>query len=90
MNRYHGFLGQYGEFCYELIDTATQWGNAERHCALVSKGHLVQVLNQGQQDFLVRFLNNHHYVKGVWLGLTDSGDNTVKEGTWRWITGTPI
>ncbi|XP_053379978.1 uncharacterized protein LOC123528007 [Mercenaria mercenaria] len=87
VNRFQGFLGQYGDFCYELVDLPTQYINAERHCAIVSSGHLVHVLNQDDQDFLVRFLNKHHYVNAVWLGLTDSGD--ANEGTWRWSSGAP-
>lgn len=87
MNHFHGFLGKFGDFCYKLVDTPTQWGNAERHCALESQGHLVHVQNKDEQDFLLRFLNKHHYMKGVWLGLTDSGDNYVSEGKWRWISG---
>ena len=85
VNRYNGFLGQYGEFCYELVNTPTQWTNADRHCQIVSTGHLVQVLIQDEQDFLVRFLNKHHFVNSVWLGLTDSGTNS--EGQWRWVSG---
>ncbi|XP_060606564.1 uncharacterized protein LOC132758876, partial [Ruditapes philippinarum] len=87
VNRFNGFLGQYGEFCYELVNQATQYSNAERHCAIVSTGHLVQVLNQDEQDYLVRFLNKHNYVQSVWLGLTDSGN--ANEGTWRWSSGAP-
>ncbi|XP_052286895.1 uncharacterized protein LOC127882349 isoform X3 [Dreissena polymorpha] len=54
-------------------------------------GYLVCVSNKAQQDYLVRFLDNHHYVQSIWLGLTDSTlDGATAEGKWAWLSGDPV
>ena len=83
IQRNHGFLGQYGVYCYEYVPYNTQWKNAERHCNIVAQGHLTSVMNQDEQDYILRFLKTHNHTDPIWIGLTDSD----VEGRWEWITG---
>ncbi|XP_052760687.1 uncharacterized protein LOC128203347 [Mya arenaria] len=88
---FKGFLGQYGDYCFELVDVKTQWHNAQRHCTIAGNGFIVHVTNQLEQDYFVRFLSNHTYVESVWLGLTDSEqEGATAEGKWTWISGAPV
>ncbi|KAH3826972.1 hypothetical protein DPMN_128900 [Dreissena polymorpha] len=51
-------------------------------------GYLFHVSNKAEQDYLVRCLDNHHYVQSIWLGLTDSTlDGATAEGKWAWLSG---
>ncbi|WAR14607.1 REG3B-like protein [Mya arenaria] len=88
---FKGFLGQYGDYCFELVDVKIQWHNAQRHCTVAGDGFLVHVTNQLEQDYIVRFLSNHTYVESIWLGLTDSEqEGATAEGKWTWISGDPV
>ncbi|XP_052820129.1 probable replication factor C subunit 1 [Mya arenaria] len=88
---FKGFLGQYGDYCFELVDVKTQWHNAQRHCTVAGNGFLTHVTNQQEQDYFLRFLSNHTYVESIWLGLTDSEqEGATAEGKWTWISGDPV
>ncbi|KAH3779992.1 aggrecan core protein-like isoform X2 [Dreissena polymorpha] len=86
-----GYLGQFGDYCFELVNVSTQWYNGQRHCTDAGGGYLAHVSNKAEQDFVVRFLEKHHYVESVWLGLTDSEtEGKTTEGHWSWISGVPV
>ncbi|KAH3826965.1 aggrecan core protein-like isoform X2 [Dreissena polymorpha] len=86
-----GFLGQHGDYCFVLVNDSVGWHKAMSHCKDAGGGYLVCVSNKAQQDYLVRFLDNHHYVQSIWLGLTDSTlDGATAEGKWAWLSGDPV
>ncbi|KAH3858445.1 aggrecan core protein-like isoform X2 [Dreissena polymorpha] len=88
VNLFHGYLGQYGNLCLELVPVKTQWHNAQRHCSVAGHGDLVDIRDKWKQDYVLRFLANHTDVKSIWLGLTDSEkEGAISEGQFTWVTG---
>ena len=77
-----GFLGQYGEFCYQLVDWVRSFDGAEAHCESLT-GTLVSITDQQEQNFIDRFLASHHFVKKAWIGLNDK----QAEGQLAWVSG---
>ena len=80
--RSHGYLNQYGRYCFVLNPLADTWGNAEQHCK-IRGGHLLTIQNAPEQEFFTNYLKSHHYVESVFIGLTDAD----AEGTYQWISG---
>uniref|UniRef100_A0A8C7GQ33 CD209 antigen-like protein C n=1 Tax=Oncorhynchus kisutch TaxID=8019 RepID=A0A8C7GQ33_ONCKI len=67
--------------CYFLSTETKTWKESKDDC-LQRGADLVIINNNKEQEFL--FILNHN--TAVWIGLTDS----VTEGTWRWVDGTPL
>ncbi|XP_059199127.1 CD209 antigen-like protein C [Centropristis striata] len=66
--------------CYLLSDGADSWDKGRDDC--MNRGaDLVIIDSVKEQKFLVEFTKEH-----TWIGLNDK----VKEGTWKWIDGTPL
>lgn len=85
------FLGQYGKYCFQYLDTETQWGNALRYCKGIYNGDLIHITSEEEQDFFVTFLHAHHVTQSVWIGLTDSThEGAEDEGQWIWTSGSLI
>uniref|UniRef100_A0A673Y110 C-type lectin domain-containing protein n=1 Tax=Salmo trutta TaxID=8032 RepID=A0A673Y110_SALTR len=63
-----------------FLSTETKTWNESREDCLERGADLVIINSDKEQEFLFN-LN-----KGTWIGLTDS----VTEGTWRWVDGTPL
>ena len=80
--RSHGYLNQYGRYCFVLNPLADTWGNAEQHCK-IRGGHLLTIQNAPEQLFFTNYLKSHHYVESVYIGLTDAD----AEGTYQWVSG---
>ncbi|XP_032995620.1 C-type lectin domain family 4 member M-like isoform X2 [Lacerta agilis] len=93
-------LGEFRNFTEELCSGCPQnWVLFEKHCYFFSTSkkpwlaakqscekegaHLVIINIQAEQSFLVKQLASEHV---LWIGLSD----TVKEGEWRWVDGTPL
>jgi hypothetical protein len=62
-------LAQFGQNCYEIVDSGVSWSHAESICK-GHGGHLIHIANQQEQDFIFDFLVKHH-THTVWLGLHD-------------------
>ncbi|XP_042168669.1 C-type lectin domain family 4 member E-like isoform X1 [Oncorhynchus tshawytscha] len=69
--------------CYFLSTETKTWKESREDC-LQRGADLVIINNNKEQEFL--FILNHTTAVHVWIGLTDS----VTEGTWRWVDGTPL
>nr|XP_028576961.1 C-type lectin domain family 17, member A-like [Podarcis muralis] len=68
--------------CYFFSTSKGPWLAAKQSC--VKEGaHLVVINIQAEQSFLVKQLAGQQV---FWIGLSD----TVKEGEWRWVDGTPL
>ncbi|XP_053224508.1 low affinity immunoglobulin epsilon Fc receptor-like [Podarcis raffonei] len=67
--------------CYFFSTSKGPWLAAKQSC--VKEGaHLVVINIQAEQSFLVKLAGQQVF----WIGLSD----TVKEGEWRWVDGTPL
>ncbi|XP_045885962.1 CD209 antigen-like protein C [Micropterus dolomieu] len=68
--------------CYFFSNVKKNWTLARKDC--ISKGaDLVTIESKDEQEFLSGSLEAG---QNAWIGLTDS----VKEGTWMWVDGTPV
>ncbi|XP_071264023.1 CD209 antigen-like protein E [Salvelinus alpinus] len=63
-----------------FLSTETKTWKESREACLERGADLVIINSREEQTFLVNLK------KRVWIGLTDS----VKEGTWKWVDGTPL
>ncbi|XP_070295760.1 CD209 antigen-like protein C isoform X5 [Salvelinus sp. IW2-2015] len=63
-----------------FLSTETKTWNKSREDCLERGADLVIINSDKKQEFLFKLK------KRVWIGLTDS----VTEGTWRWVDGTPL
>ena len=77
-----GFLGQYGEFCFEVVEWLRPFDAAESHCKITS-GHLVAITNQEEQNYITSLLAKHQYTNSSWIGLNDKAG----EGVYSWTSG---
>ena len=77
-------LAQFGQNCYEIVDSGVSWPHAESICK-GHGGHLIHIANQQEQDFIFEYLVKHH-THTVWLGLNDR--NTEEQ--FEWTTGNKI
>ncbi|XP_052320872.1 CD209 antigen-like protein E isoform X5 [Oncorhynchus keta] len=68
------------ESSWYFLSTETKPWKGSREDCLEKGADLVIINSEKEQEFLFN-LN-----KGVWIGLTDS----VTEGTWKWVDGTPL
>nr|XP_034960754.1 C-type lectin domain family 4 member M-like [Zootoca vivipara] len=93
-------LGEFRTFTEELCTGCPQnWVLFEKHCYFFSTSknpwlaakqscekegaHLLIINIQAEQSFLLKQLASEHV---FWIGLSD----TVKEGEWRWVDGSPM
>uniref|UniRef100_A0A8D3DPN4 C-type lectin domain-containing protein n=1 Tax=Scophthalmus maximus TaxID=52904 RepID=A0A8D3DPN4_SCOMX len=68
--------------CYFVSTTMANWTESRRAC--VAQGaDLVVMGSRAEQVFVNGLLSHGH---NAWIGLTDS----VQEGTWMWLDGTPV
>jgi hypothetical protein len=74
-------LAQFGQNCYEIVDSGVSWSHAEAICK-GHGGHLIHIANQQEQYFIFDFLVKH-INHTVWLGLHDR--NT--EESFEWTSG---
>ncbi|XP_049451081.1 CD209 antigen-like protein E isoform X2 [Epinephelus fuscoguttatus] len=66
--------------CYLLSSGKGSWDEGRKDCR--GRGaDLVAIDSSAEQEFLNKFTQTY-----AWIGLTDR----VKEGTWKWIDGTPL
>ncbi|CAI5766361.1 Hypothetical predicted protein [Podarcis lilfordi] len=68
--------------CYFFSTLKRPWLAAKQSCEKEG-AHLVVINIQAEQSFLVKQLAGEQV---FWIGLSD----TVKEGEWRWVDGTPL
>ncbi|XP_071264063.1 CD209 antigen-like protein C isoform X2 [Salvelinus alpinus] len=69
---------QFNSSWYFLSTETKTWEESREDC--LERGADLVIINSDMEQFLIG-LN-----KGAWIGLTDS----VSEGTWRWVDGTPL
>ncbi|XP_060593977.1 brevican core protein-like isoform X2 [Ruditapes philippinarum] len=77
-------LAQFGQNCYEIVDSDVSWSHAESICK-GDGGHLIHIANQQEQDFIFDFLVKHH-THTVWLGLHD---RNIEE-SFEWTSGNAV
>uniref|UniRef100_A0A4W5NML2 C-type lectin domain-containing protein n=1 Tax=Hucho hucho TaxID=62062 RepID=A0A4W5NML2_9TELE len=65
--------------CYFLSTVVRPWEESRLDC--LERGADLVVINSDKEQ---EFLNNR--IRGFWIGLTDS----VTEGNWKWVDGTPL
>ncbi|XP_064819365.1 CD209 antigen-like protein A, partial [Oncorhynchus masou masou] len=71
-----------GSSCYYVSTEYKSWEESRQDCR--NRGADLVVIKSQEQQTLVNFLcGQRNY---VWIGLTDS----VSEGTWKWVDGTPL
>ncbi|XP_067088045.1 C-type lectin domain family 4 member E-like [Osmerus mordax] len=70
---------KFGCSCYYVSTEKKNWADSRQDC--IGRGADLVIINSPEEQ---AFLNNLN--KGVWIGLTD----TVTEGTWIWVDGTPL
>jgi hypothetical protein len=74
-------LAQFGQNCYEIVNSGVSWSHAEAICK-GHGGHLIHIANQQEQDFIFDYLVKHH-THTVWLGLNDRHH----EEQFEWTSG---
>jgi hypothetical protein len=71
-------------FCYRMSTDALGWSNARAAC-VAGGGDLVILNDDAEQSWLATFMGKSG-VNQVWIGLSD----TVTEGNYAWVDGTPL
>ncbi|XP_026232145.1 CD209 antigen-like protein A [Anabas testudineus] len=66
--------------CYFLSSVSGSWTEGRQDCNKRG-GDLVVIDSAEEQTFLSKLIN-----KDTWIGLNDRD----KEGTWKWVDGTPL
>ncbi|KAM7000517.1 CD209 antigen-like protein A [Tautogolabrus adspersus] len=73
---------KFGCSCYYLTVQNRTWTESRDYC--ISQGGDLAIINsRDEQVFVNGLLGLGEY---AWIGLTDS----VTEGTWKWVDGTPV
>ncbi|KAJ0005780.1 hypothetical protein NQD34_015674 [Periophthalmus magnuspinnatus] len=68
--------------CYLISNESKSWKQSQKDCR--NRGtRLVAVDSTEEQAFLSGLIEEHTM---LWIGLADS----IKEGTWRWVSGDPL
>lgn len=70
----------FGGSCYTLGSELLAWTDAEEMCRLYD-ADLAVIESQNENEFLKRFLNEHHSASHVWIGATD----IFNEGHFMWL-----
>ena len=78
----NGILEQYGQSCYEWVPSSVSWFQAESSCNK-NGGHLVQIADAKEEEFITKFMNIHDSLHAVWIGLHD----TDHEEKFTWTSG---
>ncbi|KAM6952105.1 CD209 antigen-like protein D [Lycodopsis pacificus] len=73
---------QFSDNCYILSSVKKNW-TASRDACNAEGADLVVINSRAEQAFVNRLLTSS---LNAWIGLTDS----VTEGTWMWVDGTPL
>ncbi|XP_045572353.1 CD209 antigen isoform X1 [Salmo salar] len=68
-----------GSSCYFLSTQMKTWEESRLDC--LNRGAYLVIINSLEEQQLIFGVN-----KRAWIGLTDS----VTEGTWKWVDGTPL
>uniref|UniRef100_A0A8C7HZT0 Type-2 ice-structuring protein-like n=1 Tax=Oncorhynchus kisutch TaxID=8019 RepID=A0A8C7HZT0_ONCKI len=72
-----------GSSCYFLSTERKTWEECKLDC--LARGADLVIINSRQEQKLLYQLHGDADLL-VWIGLTD----TVNEGTWKWVDGTPL
>ncbi|XP_020331656.2 type-2 ice-structuring protein-like [Oncorhynchus kisutch] len=72
-----------GSNCYFLSTERKTWEESKLDC--LARGADLVIINSRQEQKLLYQLHGDADLL-VWIGLTD----TVNEGTWKWVDGTPL
>ena len=77
-----GILANTSQNCYELIKQSVTWDQAEKKCNQHG-GHLAEIDDQTEQDFVQQFLLIQDPTQAVWIGLNDQ----QQEDVFAWTSG---
>lgn len=73
---------EYNGSYYLIVDEPAYWTDARTACEDMG-GHLVTVMDAGEQEFLISLIQERGTMYHYWLGATDEAE----EGYWEWVTG---
>ena len=73
---------EYNGHFYKLYDDPMYWTEAKSACEQ-QNGHLATILDEGEQEFINRLIEEKGTLYHYWLGASDAN----AEGEWRWVTG---
>ncbi|XP_021372939.1 macrophage mannose receptor 1-like [Mizuhopecten yessoensis] len=80
------YLKVYGGRCLQFVLHEKSWTRAKADCKSRG-GNLVMIKTTGKQTFVYNTLKSlHWHYNGLWIGGSDS----VREGKWVWVDGTPM
>ncbi|XP_060071333.1 GATA zinc finger domain-containing protein 14-like [Ylistrum balloti] len=78
-----GTMYTYNGQCYRYVDSAVTWDTANAVCSSSNGGHLVVILDQATNDFIMSTVAFSSTTYQVWIGFTDRDAEQV----WKWVTG---
>ncbi|XP_053378750.1 C-type mannose receptor 2-like [Mercenaria mercenaria] len=77
-------IAQFGQSCYEIVQTGVSWSHAESNCERHG-GHLIHIASQQEQDYIYNILVKYHS-STVWIGLHDRNN----EESFEWTSGNTV